>query len=286
MQFDWSTLGARSPTALVRARNLSHHAVQWVARAARANLEAAPDDSHASLTWDAPTGTFLSAPLPGNGAGIRVGFRLRSFALTLARNNRPLDEFELGGRKDSSVSVWFDSALRALGLKPAGDIELPYALPSLPVSRGSAYHVSGEQDAFDELANWYDAAADLLADVAAAHAGAGPVRCWPHHFDMATLIALEGGGAEAARSIGVGLSPGDEHYAQPYVYVSPWPRLQTAALPPLPPPGHWHLKDFVAAVATAGEIVMQADRGPLLRSFVDAAIDIGRVRLGEAPPAA
>ena len=52
MQFDWSTLGAKSPTALVRARNLSHHALQWVAKAARANLQALPDDGHVSLQWD------------------------------------------------------------------------------------------------------------------------------------------------------------------------------------------------------------------------------------------
>jgi hypothetical protein len=282
MQFDWSTLGAKAPTALVRARNLTHHAVQWVAKAARANLDAAPDDSHASLTWAVQSGTFLSQPLPANGAQIRIGFRPRGFALVLTRNDRPLDEFELGGRKDTSVAVWFDSALRALGLKPAGDIELPYTLPSLPVSRGSAYHVSGETEAFDELANWFDAAADLLADVAAVHPGAGPVRCWPQHLDIATLIALDGGEGEAARSIGVGVSPGDAHYAQPYVYVSPSPRLKPAALPPLPPPGHWHLKDFVAAVATAEAIIVQPERGPLVRAFVDAAIEIGRARLQEA----
>lgn len=279
MQFDWSTLGAKSPTALVRARHLAHHAVQWVSKAARANLEAAADDSHASLCWDAASGAFLSQALSAGGAEIRVGFKPRNFALMLTRNNRALDEFELGGRKDSSVAVWFDSALRALGLKPASEIELPYAMPSLPVSRGSAYHVCGELEAFDELARWYDAAADLLVDVAAANPGAGPVRCWPHHFDIATLISLDAEGGENARSIGVGVSPGDEYYAQPYLYVSPWPRLKPADLPPLPPPGHWHLKDFTAAVATGEEIVMQAERGPLVKTFVEAAIEAGGARL-------
>ena len=52
MLFDWSTLGAKAPTALVRARNVAHHAVQWVVKAARANLPAAADDEHANLVWD------------------------------------------------------------------------------------------------------------------------------------------------------------------------------------------------------------------------------------------
>jgi hypothetical protein len=280
MQFDWSTLGAKTPTTLVRARNLAHHAAQWAAKAARANLQAVSDDGHSSLSWDSERGAFMSQPLAAAGAEVRVGFKLRGFALTIVRNNRNLDEFELGGRKDSSVAVWFDSALRALGLKPASDVELPYALPSLPVTRGSAYQVSGESEAFDELARWYEAAGDLLADVATAHAGAGPVRCWPHHFDIATLIALDAAGAENARSIGVGVSPGDEHYAQPYVYVTPWPRLNPATLPPLPSPGSWHLKGFVGAVATAEQILLQPERGPDVSAFVDAAIAIGRERLG------
>jgi hypothetical protein len=279
MQFDWSTLGAKSPTALVRARNLSHHALQWVAKAARANLDAVPDDSHASASWDSGRAAFLSQPIPAGSAEVRVGFSLRRFALIILRNNRDLDEFELGGRKDASVAVWFDSAMRALGLKPASEIETPYALPSLPVTRGSAYHVSGETDAFGELARWFDMGADLLADVVAANPTAGPVRCWPHHFDMATLIAIDTDGRENARSIGVGLSPGDEHYAQPYIYVSPWPKLKAADLPLIAAPGHWHLKEFVGAVATGEDILLHPEPGPTVAAFVSTAIDIGRARL-------
>lgn len=277
MQFDWSTLGAKAPTALVRARNVAHHAVQWVSKAARANLEAVADDSHSSLSWDAARAAFVSQALTAGGAEVRIGFRLRRFALIILRNNRDLDEFELGGRKDSSVEVWFDSALRALGLKTVEGIELPYSLPSLPVTRGSAYHVSGESEAFEELARWYEAAAGLLTAVATAHGG-GAVRCWPHHFDIATRIVL-GGDAENARSIGVGVSPGDEHYAQPYVYVSPWPRLKPAGLPPLAAPGHWHLKEFVGAVATAEDILQMSERGAAVTAFIEAAIAIGRDKL-------
>jgi len=280
MQFDWSTLGAKAPTALVRARNLSHHALQWVAKAARANLEAQPDDGHVSLSWDSGRAAFLSQPIPAGAAEVRVGFSLRRFALILLRNNRDLDEFELGGRKDASVAVWFDSAMRTLGLKPASEIDQPYSLPSLPVTRGSAYHVSGETDAFGELARWFDMGADLLADVKAANPTAGPVRCGPQRFNMAAVIAVDAGGAEPARSISVGLSPGDEHYAHPYVYVCPAPRLKPADLPLIAAPGQWHLKDFVAAVATGEDILLHPEPAATVAAFVDTAIGIGRERLG------
>jgi len=50
-------------------------------------------------------------------------------------------------------------------------------------------------------------------------------------------------------------SPGDEYYDEPYFYVSDYPEPDPAALPSLPTLGHWHLRDFVAAVATAHKIV-------------------------------
>jgi hypothetical protein len=277
MQFDWSTLGGKAPTALVRARNFAHHAVQWVARAARANLAAAPDDSHSSLEWDVAHGALVSRPLPAAGADVRVGLRISGLALIILRGSAVLDTFELAGRRDSMIAVWLDSALRALGLKPASGITLPYSMLAHSVGRGGAYSYSGEAEAIDELARWYGAAADVLGEVKTKLAGVrpGPVYCWPHHFDIATLVSLEDGAAETARSVGIGVSPGDEYYSQPYAYISPWPRLQPADLPVLPPPGHWHTQGFVAAVATGEEILMLEDRRLGLLNFINGAFDIG-----------
>ncbi len=286
MQFDWSLLGRVAPTALVRARNFAHQAVQWPARAAHVNLAAASDDSHSSLTWDAAHAALFSLPLPGE---VRVGLRLRGLALMILRGDTVLDTFELLGRRESTIGVWFDSALRALGLKAASDAELPYTLPAHSVARGGAYTCSGEAAAFEELAGWYGAAAAMLAEVqtqlAGVHPGPGPVRCWPHHFDIATLVRLEDAekerkSAETARSIGIGLSPGDGFYPQPYVYVSPWPRFDAAGLPDPPRPGQWHSEGFFAAVATGAAILTLEDRGPGLLAFVSDAVEIGRVRLG------
>ena len=49
---------------------------------------------------------------------------------------------------------------------------------------------------------------------------ATPVRCWPHHFDIATLLNI---GQENLQSIGIGLSPGDSNNREPYFYVTMWP---------------------------------------------------------------
>ena len=57
-----------------------------------------------------------------------------------------------------------------------------------------------------------------------------------------------------------------------YCYTDP------ATLPKLPMLGHWHLRDFMAAVATAHKIVaaknQQAETDDFLRAAVDGAIKV------------
>lgn len=284
MRFDWSTLGRQAPTALTRARHLAQHAVQWATKAARANLAAAPDDSHSSLAWDGECAALMSQPLPASGAEVRIGLRVAALELIVVRGDVVLDTYMLEGRTDTMTGVWFDSALRALGLKPASSVTLPYAPPHRPVAKRAPYGRGAEAAALEELARWFGAAAEVLADVKVKYAGLNPgpspVLCWPHHFDIATVVSLEEGPPEAARAIGIGISPGDEFYPQPYAYVSPSPHFDIAGLPDAPPPGHWHTQGFVAAVATGEEILTLEDRGAGLLAFFEAAVEIGRARLG------
>jgi hypothetical protein len=68
------------------------------------------------------------------------------------------------------------------------------------------------------LADVYGFATNVLETLRAelpASAQAGRVQLWPEHFDVGLDLLRAGGGA----SIVAGVSPGDEHYAEPYVYV-------------------------------------------------------------------
>lgn len=285
MRFDWSRLGSRTPpTSLVEARLLAHYALQWVTRAARANLKAVPDDGHSSVEWDAGLAALVSHPLPAGAGEVRVGLRIAGFALIVLRRGAVLDAFQLDRRTDMDVAAWIDSKLKALGLKPAKPVVLPYAMPEHPVAHGAPYECSSVGRELGELARWFAGCAELLEEFGARRKalrpGPTPLRCWPHHFDIATVVRLEESTGESAKSVGVGMSPGDEYYAQPYVYISPWPRADAAPLPMLPPPGHWHTQGFFGAVATGEEILALKSRGSELLGFVNAAFEIGCNRLG------
>jgi hypothetical protein len=228
---------------------------------------------------------LFSQPLPAGDVTARVGLRLAGLALIVMRGNLVLDTYELAGRRDSMVGVWLDSSLRALGLKPATEVTLPYTIPSHPVARGSAYSFSGESESFDELVRWFDAAADLLEEVKTGYTDGrvDAVQCWPHHFDIATVVALDPPGADHARSIGIGVSPGDHYYPQPYIYVSPYPAPKGVTLRPLAL-GHWHTEGFVGAIALAESILTLDDRRAGVLAFVRAAYDAGRAQFGMIEP--
>lgn len=269
----WSELGSVDPHALVEARRQAHRAVQWATRLARANLPAAPDDSQSNLGWDRSRRALLSRDLA---AGATAGLALDPLALFVARGRTLLDEFAVEGRQDAEAGVWLDGVARRLGLKPPSGVSLPYDIPA-PAGAATG-------SALAELARWYDAADDVLQEtrslLAAVKPGPSEVRCWPHHFDLATLLSLATGDPHTAASVGIGMSPGDDFYAQPYFYISPWPAPPAQALPDLPAPGRWHTEGFVGALATGEAVLALAQRRPGVRGFIDAAVDVSRRLLG------
>jgi hypothetical protein len=185
----------------------------------------------------------------------------------------------LATNTDAEVAAWLDGKLADAGLQPASGAALPYDMPATNFARAV-----DEGPRLAALAGWFAAGAEILEELRRKYKrfkpGPSPVRCWPHHFDIAILVGLEEGGAGDARAIGIGLSPGDDYYAQPYFYLSPYPKPDTANLPPLPPGGRWHTREFFGAVATGVEMLALDDPRGGIMAVVDAAFTESLKRLG------
>jgi hypothetical protein len=106
--------------------------------------------------------------------------------------------------------------------------------------------------------------------------GSDEVRCWPHHFDVATLLTLDDAPGESARSIGIGMSPGDASYDEPYFYVTPWPYPSAKTeLPQLEGGGIWHTHGWTGAVLRGTTLADAVDTPAQLAqvtAFVDSAL--------------
>ncbi|MGI9387312.1 MAG: hypothetical protein ACR2OX_07760 [Methyloligellaceae bacterium] len=276
-------LRAQPPTTLSRARAIAHKAAQLLTKAARANLTAAPDDSHSNLGWDSDGKQFLSQPLPREDNQYFIGLSLAPLGLRLLNDGELAVELTLNNVSYSEASAWLDTRLERVGLNASAAVDLPYDLP--PGVEEIAHFIGGDQsETLQALAAWFDFAQSLLSEFAEDKAnltpGPSPVRCWPHHFDIATYVSLEEGEFETARGIGVGMSPGDENYDQPYFYINPWPNLNPDDLPELMEPGHWHREGFVGAIATAEQVLSLNDISGKLPVFVNTAFAVGREKLG------
>lgn len=271
----WRRLADFDSGRMSEARLQAHYAAQWLARAARAYVPAQPNDGHTNLGWDNGFAGLVTHPLTN---GERVGLRLADLTLAVMDPSgvRPVRRFALDGHTDAEARAWLGGELSGTGLDASAlDALPPYALPAHAIASGARYLTRGLSDALAELALWYanaDAVLGLLRqDLLARKLAAPPVRCWPHHFDLDTLVTF--GAGEGARSMGAGCSPGDHYYDEPYFYVSLYPGPDVRMLPRLPPIGHWHTKDFTGAIVPARKIVGQRDQAGAVETALRAAIE-------------
>jgi hypothetical protein len=262
---------------LKEARLQAHFAVQGLARAARALVAPEADDSHSNLGWADAIHGFVTHPL---GAGLRLGLSLPdlTFLLLDHAGERQGEAFSLFGRTDGEARSHLQAMLANAGLDTSRlDEPLPYEMPDYRIAHGAPYGGERLAEGLKCLSNWYANAQMALekarSELAARGFAAPPPRCWPHHFDLATLVsypaAVEGGTAY----IGAGLSPGDHYYDEPYPRPRSAPRL-------LPAVGHWHEKDFFGAIAEASKIAARKSPEAELEAFLAVALDAA---LGASP---
>jgi hypothetical protein len=274
----WERLGGVRGARLVAARLQLHWAAQPAAAIGKLLLPHQADFGEQSLGWSEPTRSLAQAAVAA-ATPFRAALRLAPPALLLlAEDDRLLRELPLDGRTVEEAYDWMGRQSRELLPGPLpGNLERPEGLEPLPAdleARGGRFDAS-DAAAFAELARLFSNAHHLLTAWAATCPGASAVRCWPHHFDIATLAPLEapepsgggcrggdagevGGGGEAetggperARTLGVGMVPGDASRPEPYLYVTPWPHPESRELPPLPAGGCWNTDGWVGAVLEA-----------------------------------
>ncbi len=94
------------------------------------------------------------------------------------------------------------------------------------------------------------AALGELIEGAGADTDPEPIRLWPEHFDVATVLGDESAGSRA----NFGGSPGDAEHDQPYLYVGPW------GDPPDPSDPFWNANGFRGAELLYSELLGAPDQ--------------------------
>ncbi len=286
----WERLGGVRGARLIAARLQLHHAAQPVAAVGKLLLPHQADFSEQSLCWSETTRSLAQGTVAA-ASSFRAALRLAPPGwLFLGGDDRVLRELPLGGQTLEEAYAWMGRQCRdLLGKELPGELERPEGLEPLPAeleARGGRFGAS-DTAAFTELARLFANAHRVLTAWAASCPGASAVRCWPHHFDVATLAPLEAlapvGDPEQARTLGVGMVPGDAARPEPYLYVTPWPYPEGSDLPPLEADGCWHTEGWVGAVLEADGLLGQgsaAEQAAQVDRFIRSATHACRHILG------
>jgi hypothetical protein len=276
-------LGGVAPSTLIDARLQLHWAAQLAAAPGTSLSEPQHDFGHLSLAWD-PELAALVGERTNTSPSLRAALDLSALqVLVLDATGIGVDALDLNGR---TLDEGFDWLAHRIGL--AVDTDMPtlarpdHELPEHGVSSGERFALAPPA-AFEELGRWYGSAHAALCLLRGEVARPTPLRCWSHHFDMAFLVPLdEDANLETARSIGLGFSPGDGSYAEPYFYVTPWPYPAADGLPPLAGGGRWHTAGWVGAVLTGSRIASISsaeEQSETIESFLRSGLAAARTLL-------
>jgi hypothetical protein len=275
---DWERVGSVDPKKLTDARLSAHWAAQVIAAVGEALVPAEPDFSNTSMDWLSDD-RMLAGQLTQGGA--RVALRLSDLTMHVTRDRGLEASLELAGKTLAEALAWVRGALEKIHGPLATEPSIPtHEMPPHPVGSGSPF-ATPDSEALEELARYYANASLFERVVSRNTLGASPVRCWPHHFDIATLVTLDppGSDPEKARSIGFGMSPGDTNYDEPYFYINPWPFPERReGYAEVGGGGHWHTEGWFGAVLPASSIGggSAADQARQVFAYIKSAFATGR----------
>ena len=241
---EWNPTGQVPPGELADARLELHYGALVLGSVAHSVLPHAEDDSHTNL---GVIGDALRTHGLDAAGELTLDLEMSTLVLALRDRGRDLARLELEGKTLDEALRWTAEQLRGpLGADVSVSRREYPDFPDSPVGQGGAFSHPGQAQ-LAELAAWFQNGHRLLETLRDDPA-LSPTRVWPHHFDVGGLLQLD-----ERRSIGLGLSPGDEHYDQPYFYCSPYPQPGGEDLPTLAA-GAWHTSGFTSAVVTAEQL--------------------------------
>lgn len=204
---------------------------------------------HVALRWDASGRGLVSAPSAVGDRQTRGGLDVAAGRLFVLEDDEEVAALGLQGLTMANAVDWMTATLRKRGLDETLDVRDPSKMPDHAVGHGAAFHL--DEDAAAELAGDYDQAHRVLLRHTHRHRDAQRILVWSHHFDMASLRIIVPGkkaDAEDARTVGIGMTPGDASNKEPYWYATPWPYPSSSAPLPHLEAGEWNTVGWTGAV--------------------------------------
>jgi hypothetical protein len=268
----WKKINGVDMDDLRSARKSLHIVVQLVSLLPRNLLPHDPTDGTASLEWNKSNKSLESINVSNEvGLPVRVGLSFKKFELYIGGSGGIIAALEMRGKTALEAFEWLKTELGKLDFNSDKlTLNLPYELAEFDTSKTLEIKTKSNK----EYTRLYGNTFRVLKKLIPSWENAFEIRCWPHHFDLARIIPLETDAeGESTKSIGIGLSPGDETIDEPYLYINVWPQLEWELLNKHPlPSGHWNKTSWSGAIFTYTELIAMPDQGKSFERFIKTAI--------------
>jgi len=250
-----------------KACNMVHEAIQLIASTGISYVQKRQDDSHTNCEWSRSLKSFVGNVF-GEKNDICLGLNIADLKLLLLKENWTIiEEFNLNCKSLGEILTWMKNNYECFGLNfDQFTLDKHYDIPAKYVLEGGKFNIENKQ-AFQELSDYYANADMVLRSYKSDLTNTTPVRCWPHHFDIATLLNI---GQEKLQSIGIGFSPGDNKNPEPYYYITMWPYpdLEKVSLPDISI-GKWNIEGWIGTSLSASAIIKNTDEQTQSRMVLD-----------------
>ena len=265
----WRTIHPALSTQLSESRLQLHYAAQFATALGISYLTPKADDSHTNLGWDGRLEALKSRGVRTSSHLTEVAIRPSDLTLLVLLDGSIGNRIPLHGSTIGQAEIALRDALSSAGLNGKRfTLNRHYELPAHPVSQGANFDTS-RREALEQLTAWYANASGVLEDFRS-RIRSEEVRCWPHHFDIATFAPFAPG-----RSSSIGMLPGDEMYPEPYFYVNAYPAPAPQAMPDesaLAGGGVWNSDGWFGAVLTGSRLTADPSaQAEQIHAFLDSA---------------
>jgi hypothetical protein len=216
---------------------------------------------------------LTTSPIPAGPGTFELILDLRRHELAVEASGGEAAHFRLHGQSAERLGADLRAFLGSLGIHPELDHDL--------IGRSD-----GVYDA-QAVERYWRALAQL--DVlfkrfsGELRSGAGTVRLWPHHFDLATVWlsgrCVPGQDVDdedyADERMNFGFSTGDDSIPDPYLYATAYPLPPELPHAELPRGASWQTRGWQGAVLLYAELVGVADAHELVLTFLRGMQDLG-----------
>lgn len=220
----WSGAAAGvDPGRLGEARTQVQNAVHWLARIANSYVAPEPDHRHLWLSFDPARRAFVTRPV---GDGVTVELRLPGLEFQFREAGRPVPHIlNVEGHTPAKVEAWVLVELLHRGIdRDRFSKALPYAPANLMSGDNVEYSPESLVREIEALSQWLASGERvvmrLARDLAPERAAEAQLLCWPDQLHVGVLLPPGLDGTAPATPLRIGMSTGDERYAEPYFFVA------------------------------------------------------------------